>query len=110
MRVNARLDEATQQQLEYITQATGHSVSHVVRESVAQYYAQVRRQRGPSRFLAMAGKGDSGRSDVASNVKAHLTQILAAKHPLTPLPPAPRRAARPAAKPAPRGSKTPAAR
>lgn len=86
MRVNARLDEATQQQLEYITQATGKSVSHVVRESVAQYYAQVRHQRGPSRLLAMAGKGDSGRSDVASTVKAQLSQIVQAKHRLAPLP------------------------
>ena len=84
MRVNARLDEGTQQQLEYITQATGHSVSHVVRESVAQYYAQVRRQRGPSRLLAMAGQGDSGRSDVASSVKAQLSQVLDAKLGLAP--------------------------
>ena len=84
MRVNARLDEATQQQLDYITQATGQSVSHVVRESVAQYYAQVRAQRGPSRLLAMAGKGDSGRSDVASSVKVQLSQILEAKLRLPP--------------------------
>ena len=94
MRVNARLDEATQQQLEYITQATGQSVSHVVRESVAQYYAQVRGQRGPSRLLAMAGKGDSGRSDVASTVKAQLSQILQAKHSLA-LPPAASKAVAP---------------
>ena len=106
MRVTARLDEATQLQLDYLTQATGHSVSHVVRESVAQYYAQLRRQRGPSRFLAMAGKGDSGRSDVASNVKAHLTQMLEGKHHLAPLPPV----TNPAAKPAPRGRKAPATR
>lgn len=87
MRVNARLDEVTQQQLDYLTQVTGQSVSHVVRESVAQYYAQVRRQRAPSRFLAMAGKGDSGRSDVASHVKAHLTEILEGKLGLGPLAP-----------------------
>lgn len=110
MRVNARLDEATQLQLDYLTQATGHSVSHIVRESVAQYYAQLRRQRGPSRFLAMAGKGDSGRSDVASNVKAHLTQMFEGKHHLAPLPPVTHPAAKPAAKPAPRGRKAPAAR
>lgn len=110
MRVNARLDEATQLQLDYLTQATGHSVSHIVRESVAQYYAQLRRQRGPSRFLAMAGKGDSGRSDVASNVKAHLTQMLERKHHLAPLQPVTHPAAKPAAKPAPRGRKAPAAR
>lgn len=81
MRVNARLDEATQQQLEYLTQATGQSVSHVVRESVAQYYAQVRRQRAPSRFLAMAGQWRSGHTDTASNVKAVLTEALQAKFP-----------------------------
>jgi predicted transcriptional regulator len=87
MRVNARLDETTQQQLDYLAQATGQSVSHVVRESVAHYYAEVKRQRSPSRFLAMAGKGDSGRSDVASNVKAQLTEILEHKFGLAPLTP-----------------------
>ena len=108
MRVNARLDEATQQQLEYLTQTTGHSVSDVVRESVAQYYVQVRRQRGASRFLAMAGKGDSGRSDVASNVKVQLTEILGRKHHLTSGP----AAAKPAPKSAPKSTvrKPPAVR
>ena len=86
MRVNARIDEATQLQLDYLTQATGESVSHVVRESVAQYYAQVRGQRKPSRFLAMAGKGDSGLGDVASNVKAYVIESLERKHGLQPLP------------------------
>ena len=102
MRVNARLDEATQQQLQYLTQTTGRSVSDVVRESVAQYYVQVRRQRGASRFLAMAGKGDSGRSDVASSVKSQLAQILEVKHHLAPL--------SPVANPAPRRRTAPAAR
>lgn len=108
MRVNARLDEATQQQLEYLTQTTGHSVSDVVRESVAHYYVQVRRQRGASRFLAMAGKGDSGRSDVASSVKAQLTDILGHKHHLAPAPAAAKRA--PKSVPKPTGRKPPAAR
>ncbi len=80
MRINARLDEATQQQLEYLTRATGKSVSHVVRESVAQYYVQLRGQGAtPSRFLALAGTARSGRSDVAANVKKHLDAALAAK-------------------------------
>jgi hypothetical protein len=34
----------------------------------------------------MAGKGDSGRSDVASNVKAQLTEILEKKFGLPPMP------------------------
>jgi hypothetical protein len=81
MRINARLDEATQQQLDYLTQATGQSVSHVVRESVAQYYVQVRGQRPPSRFLALAGTGHSGLGDVSTNVKAYVSEALASKYP-----------------------------
>ncbi len=79
MRINARLDEATEKQLEYLTQVTGQSVSHVVRESVAQYYVQVRRGRPSSRFLSMAGQWRSGHADTASNVKTVLAEALEAK-------------------------------
>jgi hypothetical protein len=86
MRINARLDEETQAQLEYITLTTGNSTSHVVRESVAQYYLHVRAQQRPRmRFLDMVSH--SGRTDVASNFKAHVSQImeekLARSHPPT---------------------------
>lgn len=91
MRINARLDEATEKQLEYLTQVTGQSVSHVVRESVAQYYVQVRRGRPPSRFLTMAGHWHSGHADTASKVKAVVAEGLDAKFPPTPANP-PRRA------------------
>jgi hypothetical protein len=37
------------------------------------------RQAGPRRLLALAGQGDSGRDDVASDVKRHLAQALDAK-------------------------------
>jgi hypothetical protein len=85
MRINARLDEQTQAQLEYITLSTGSSTSHVVRESVAHYYVKVKQQQArPSRLLAMVGTGDSGRTDIASNVKAHLTEILEKKLGLAP--------------------------
>lgn len=90
MRINARLDQATEQQLEYLTQVTGQSVSHVVRESVAQYYLQVRRGRPPSRFLSMAGQWSSGHADTASNVKAVVAEALDAKFPPAPARP-PRR-------------------
>ena len=86
MRVNARVNETTQQQLDYLAQTTGATVSHILRESVAQYYDQVRSQRKPSRFLAMAGKGDSGLGDVASNIRAYVTESLERKHGLPPLP------------------------
>lgn len=80
-RVNARLDEQTESQLRYITERTGHSVSHVLRDSVARYYVQVQsQQRQPSRLLALLGKGDSARHDVASSVKQQLSDALASKH------------------------------
>ena len=84
MRINARLDEATEQQLDYLTQVTGQSVSHVVRESVAQYYLQVRRGRPPSRFLSLAGQWRSGHADTAGNVNAVLAEAMAAKFPPPP--------------------------
>jgi len=83
MRINARLDEATEQQLEYLTQTTGQSVSHVVRESVAQYYVQVKGQRQPSRLLALAlsGQWRSGRSDTSTQVRSVVLEALKAKYP-----------------------------
>ena len=86
MRVNARLDETTQQQLDYLTQATGESVSHVVRESVAHYYVQVKSQRQPSRLLALAAAGQwrSSRTDMSattSNVRSGVLEALKAKYP-----------------------------
>ncbi|HSW03427.1 ribbon-helix-helix protein, CopG family [Aquabacterium sp.] len=81
MRVNARLDEESQQQIDYLVTTTGQSVSQVVRESVGLYYAQVRAGRAGLKHLgALIGKGHSGRSDVATNYKQHLTEILEAKH------------------------------
>jgi len=83
MRINARLDEATEQQLEYLTRTTGYSISQVVRESVAQYYVQLKGQRQPSRFVALAtaGQWSSGRSDASTNVRSVVLEALRAKYP-----------------------------
>lgn len=82
MRVNARLDDEAQEQIDYLTRTTGLGVSHVLRESVALYYAQVRAQRaGIAHLGALIGKGDSGRSDIASDWKRHLGDSLDEKYP-----------------------------
>jgi predicted transcriptional regulator len=81
MRINARLDDESQQQIDYLTQATGASVSQVVRESLARYYRDVQAERsGLRHFARMIGQGDSGRSDMATNYKQILAESLAAKH------------------------------
>ena len=89
MRINARLDDETAQLVTALTAGTGKSVSTIVREAIAAYHAQLqaRRPRPQSKFLARAGKGDSGRSDVASNVRRHIGEILEAKHALSHRPP-----------------------
>ena len=81
MRINARLDEDTAQLVTELTTGTGKSVSVVVREAIAVYHAQLREKqpRPKSKFLALIGKGDSGRSDIASNVKPFVAEALEAK-------------------------------
>lgn len=102
MRIIARLPPQTAEQVEYLTAATGNTVSHVVREAIAVYHAQVRggRKGTGSRLLALAGTGDSGQSDTATNYKALFAQYLDQKYPRTPASaqdpaPAKRRAAKP---------------
>ena len=86
MRINARFDEATEKQLEYLMQTTGQTVSHVVRESVAHYYVQVKSQRQPSRLLALAvaGQWRSSPADMPAttrNVRSGVLEALKAKYP-----------------------------
>ncbi len=85
MRINARFDEEAERQIHYLTETTGRSVSDIVREAVAHYYREVRGERGGLRhFAAMIGKGDSGRSDLASNYKKYVYEAIEAKHGLRP--------------------------
>ena len=82
MRVNARLDDESQRQLEYLQEATGSGVSDVLKASLAHYYSAVRADRAPklTHLLACIGKSGSGRSDVSVRVKELLTDSTAAKH------------------------------
>ncbi len=92
MRIIARLPPQTAEQVEYLTAATGGTVSHVVREAIAVYHAQVRGARkGGSRLLALAGTGDSGLADTASNYKALYAGYLDEKYPRSPALQPPRR-------------------
>ena len=85
MRINARLDDDAQAQIDYLTQATGQGVSHVVREAIARYHRDVRASQGGLRhFAKLIGQGDSGRSDLATDYKRLNAQSLATKHGLGP--------------------------
>jgi hypothetical protein len=82
MRVNARLDDESRRQLEYLLETTHHSgVSDVLKASLEHYYSKVRGEKAPrlTRLLALSGKQGSGRSDVSERAKALLTEALLAK-------------------------------
>ena len=82
MRVNARLDEESQRQLQYLLEATGSGVSDVLKASLAHYYSAVRADRAPqlTRLLAFTARPGSGRSDVSVRAKELLTDSIAAKN------------------------------
>lgn len=81
MRINARFDDEAERQINYLTEATGFSISHVVREAVSRYYHEVRAERaGLRHFAAMIGKGRSGRSDVAGHFKQYVADAIQAKY------------------------------
>jgi hypothetical protein len=85
-RINARVDDKTQQQLDDLVLSTGGSISHVLREAIAVYHAQVRKERPlPRRLLAMVGKGRSkdGRTDVSVNYKQIVADAIEEKYALS---------------------------
>jgi predicted DNA-binding protein len=85
-RVNARVDDATQERLNELVLTTGQSVSHVVREAIAVYHVQMRKARPlPKALLSMVGKGRSkdGRTDVSVNYKDLYAQALEEKYALS---------------------------
>lgn len=87
MRIIARLPPQAAEQVEYLTVATGATVSEVVREAIACYHAQVRGARkGGSRLLALAGTCDSGHTGTATNYKTLIGQYLDRKYPRRPPP------------------------
>ena len=83
LRINARLDEESSEHLRYLVNATGKATSVLVRESLAHYYRHVKSQKkGLVHLAPFIGKGDSGRSDIASNVKKYVGEYLDEKYPV----------------------------
>ena len=81
MRVNARLEPASAQQLEYLVTRLGVSTSEVLRKGVDLLYKQQAAQTAqPLRFFGKhVGKYRSGRSDLSVNYKQELAQIVQGK-------------------------------
>ena len=77
MRINARLDDSTEDKLGYLQRQTGGSLSDVVRESIEHYYAEVRDrvERDAASLDDLVGAFDGGAetpTDLAANAKRYL--------------------------------------
>jgi hypothetical protein len=82
MRVNARFDGEYEQQMEFLTEATGLGVSEVLKASVAHYYQMVSDSQRTklSNLKAFIGKQGSGRTDVSGKAKDLFGAATAVKH------------------------------
>ncbi len=81
MRVNARFAGVSERQVEFLTKATGQSVSDVLRASIEHYYEEVRAQApGLRHFSRHIGAYRSEQADTTSRYKDILTDDLANKH------------------------------
>ncbi len=81
MRVNARFEGVAEEQVTYLAANSGKKISEILRESVDFYYQHVHQgARQIPHLSKLVGKGHSGKSDVASNVKKYLANSLATKN------------------------------
>jgi hypothetical protein len=87
-RVNARFDRVAEEQVRYIVEQTGMSVSDVLKHSVAQYYERLRQQHANPfqvmQELGVIGAYDGGNPDASIQVKQTVAQALEAKFRRTP--------------------------
>lgn len=81
MRVNARLDENTQRELQQLVRDTGQSVTDVIREAIHRLYLQKAAQTHTvaDDFADLIGCFD-GPADMSVNYKQLLRESLTRKH------------------------------
>ena len=81
MRVNARLDDESERQMNFLVEATHLSVSDVIKASLACYYQAIRAARSTrlTHLRGFIGRQGSGRSDVSIRSKDLLAEGLSEK-------------------------------
>jgi hypothetical protein len=81
MRVNARLDEATSQELRQLLKESGMSVTEVIRESIHRLYLRESvESRTPAESFADLIGCIEGPTDLSTQYKVVLRDSLLAKH------------------------------
>ena len=77
MRINARLDDSYAEKIEYLKQATGLSLSDLMRESLERYYVEVRAEaeRRQDELDDLVG-AFKGRADTPTDLAAEYKRYL----------------------------------
>jgi antitoxin component of RelBE/YafQ-DinJ toxin-antitoxin module len=82
-RVNARFDRVAEEQVRYIVEHTGMTVSDVLKQSVTELYARVRRERHTPfeimQEMGVIGAYSGGDPDGSTKVKEIVTAVLERK-------------------------------
>ena len=85
MRINARLDERSEENLEFIKQVTGESVTRIIKDLLEERARQLRQKNKPgSKFKALLESDfvgcAEGPEDLSTNYKEYIYQGLKEKH------------------------------
>lgn len=82
-RVNARFDRVAEEQVRYIVEHTGMSVSDVLKKAVAEFYERLRQERRTPfeimQDLGVIGAYDGGDPDASARVKETVSGALQRK-------------------------------
>lgn len=83
MRINARLDQESEEHLRYLQEITGKSFTEIVKESLACYYQSVAadaRHKNQQLLDELSGIAASGSDDGSVNYKRYVRDYINAKH------------------------------
>ncbi len=86
MRINARLDEQSEQDLQLIQQTTGKTVTRIIKELLAERAEQLREKNKPGAKLKALLESDfvgcgEGPEDGSVNYKKYVADYLDEKYP-----------------------------
>jgi hypothetical protein len=82
-RVNARFDRVAEEQVRFIVEHTGLTVSEVLKQSVAQYYERLRQERCTPyeimQEMGVIGAFAGGDPNASSRIKEIVAEAIAKK-------------------------------
>lgn len=82
-RVNARFDHEAEEQVRYIVEHTGMTISEVLKQAVAEYYQRLRRERRTPfeimQEMGVIGEFAGGDPDASTRIRETVTEAIERK-------------------------------